>query len=201
MKSKPNIIIFVSGGGSNAKAIIEDSLTDNAYNVAAIFSNNENSGIISYAKQHQIPTVLFNYLQFKNKPQDFLKIVEVFNPQLIVLAGFLKQVPAYFIQAYPNTIINIHPALLPKYGGKGMYGHFIHEAVIANKETESGLTIHRVTEHYDEGEILLQVKVPIDTTDNAESLAAKILVQEHENYKLAVRGELGFFSEKLKTKN
>ena len=112
----------------------------------------------------------------------FIDTLESYKPDLLVLAGFLWKIPDYMIMAFPNKIINIHPALLPKYGGKGMYGHFVHEAVIANHEKESGITIHFVNEHYDEGTVLLQKSIPVSIDDVPEELAKKVLKLEHEWY-------------------
>jgi phosphoribosylglycinamide formyltransferase-1 len=112
----------------------------------------------------------------------FLDTIDYFKPDLIVLAGFLWKIPLYLIKAYPQKIINIHPALLPKYGGKGMYGHFVHEAVLSNKEKESGISIHFVNEAYDEGTILLQKSIGINENDTAQSIADKVLTLEHQWY-------------------
>jgi phosphoribosylglycinamide formyltransferase 1 len=116
--------------------------------------------------------------------------VQVYKPALIVLAGFLRKVPSYLIDAYPNQIVNIHPALLPKYGGKGMYGHYVHEAVKANQENESGITIHYVNEHYDEGAFIAQHKTELLHTDTATEIAAKVLVLEHKYYAATIDGLL-----------
>jgi phosphoribosylglycinamide formyltransferase-1 len=110
----------------------------------------------------------------------FIDTIDFYKPHLIVLGGFLQKLPSYMVHAYQNKIINIHPALLPKYGGKGMYGHFVHEAVLANKEKESGMTIHMVNDQYDEGTVLLQKKVKVEKGETPETLAAKILKLEHQ---------------------
>ncbi len=177
---KPNIILFCSGNGSNAKAIIAYAQQQQTFTVSAIFCNNKNAGIIPWANANSIDLVLFTRVEFSE--ENFINKVKQYRPELIVLAGFLLQVPTYLINAYTNKIVNIHPALLPKYGGKGMYGHYVHEAVKANKETESGITIHLVNEHYDEGEILKQVTVTLTEADSPETIAQKVLKLEHEWY-------------------
>ncbi len=183
--TKPTIIIFCSGNGSNAKAIIAHCKKQKTFEVAAIFCNNKNAGIIAWAAENNIPIHVFTKSEFLLE-QSFLEIITKYNACLLVLAGFLLQVPAYLINAYPNKIINIHPALLPKYGGKGMYGHYVHEAVHANQEKESGISIHLVNEHYDEGKILKQASVAINANDNPTTIALKVLMLEHTWYPLIV---------------
>jgi phosphoribosylglycinamide formyltransferase 1 len=175
--SIPNVILFCSGNGSNAKAIIQYAQQNKTYNVVAIFCNNKNAGIIEWANTHAIALELFTKAEFQD--QTFLNRILSYNANVIALAGFLLQVPSYLIQAFPENILNIHPALLPKYGGKGMYGHFVHEAVKANNEKQSGITIHIVNEKYDDGRILKQATVDLAVNDTAEDIAKKVLQLEH----------------------
>jgi phosphoribosylglycinamide formyltransferase 1 len=176
-KNKPKIIIFASGGGSNARKIIEYAIGKNTFEVAAIFCNNKNAGIIDWANSNKMPIELFTKIEFLDAT--FLERINKYSISHIVLAGFLLQVPPYLINEFAERIINIHPALLPKYGGKGMYGHFIHEAVKQNKEQHTGITIHLVNEKYDDGRILKQVMVPVLLKDTAEDIAKKVLELEH----------------------
>jgi phosphoribosylglycinamide formyltransferase 1 len=175
------VIIFASGGGSNAKAIWQHSQrAESNFEVSAIFCNNKNAGVIPWCLEKKIPLVLFTNTDFLD--EEFLQSVSIYDPALIVLAGFLRKVPLYLIRAYDNKIINIHPALLPKYGGQGMYGHHVHQAVKANQEIESGITIHYVNEHYDEGTFIAQYKTDLLPTDTAEDIAKKVLALEHQYY-------------------
>jgi len=148
--SQKHIAIFASGRGSNAQAII-DYFKDNAtIKVALIITNNKNAGVIQIAKDNRIPFDIISPAALKEE-ETILDVLDVYQIDFIVLAGFLLLIPAHLVKAYPNKIINIHPALLPKYGGKGMYGSKVHEAVIANKELETGITVHYVNEKYDDG--------------------------------------------------
>lgn len=175
-----NIVIFASGAGSNAQAIIDYFRGSKAVNVALIVSNKAQAGVLHIAQQEEIDSVLVNR-KVINDP-GFLNVLQHYETNLIVLAGYLWKIPDYLIQAYENHIVNIHPALLPKYGGKGMYGHHVHEAIIANKETESGITIHLVNEEYDKGRILYQESVSVSVDETPESLAQKIHALEHKNF-------------------
>jgi phosphoribosylglycinamide formyltransferase 1 len=183
-----SIIIFASGNGSNAKEIYNYSIAQKTFHVAAIFCNNQNAGIIDFCMDNDIECLLFSNKELLE--ETFLQEIVSFEPSLIVLAGFLKKIPEYLINAFPNKIINIHPALLPKYGGAGMYGHHIHEAIVANNETETGITIHYVNAQYDEGKIILQAKTNIDPSDTPEIVAQKVLQLEHEHYKKVVESLL-----------
>lgn len=173
------IILFASGGGSNAVQIMQYARQRNTYTVAAVFTNNPNAGVLEKAKSHQIPTVVFNREELNNG--SVLQQVNQINPDLIVLAGFLWKFPSDIIADYPNKVINIHPALLPNYGGKGMYGIHVHRAVHENKEAESGITIHYVNDNYDEGNIILQKSVNVQECKTPEEVAAKVLELEHEH--------------------
>lgn len=174
------IVIFASGTGSNAENIIHYFKKHTAISVAAVFSNNENAKVIEKAKILEVPTVTFS----KDELYGDFVIAKLNNlkPDLIVLAGFLWKFPEPIIANYPNQIINIHPALLPKYGGKGMYGKYVHQAVLDNHETETGITIHFVNEHYDEGGIIFQKSVSIIDCSSAEDIANKVHELEHRYF-------------------
>jgi phosphoribosylglycinamide formyltransferase 1 len=175
------IVIFASGSGSNAEKIAEYFAENPAVSVELILSNNPKAGVIERARRLHIPVLLFDKKTFFETD----KIVQLLDYQgvsLIVLAGFLWKVPENLIKRFPNRIINIHPALLPKYGGKGMWGHHVHEAVVANQETESGITIHYVNEHYDEGGIIFQAKCEISPNDSPDDVAAKVHELEHLHF-------------------
>ena len=173
------ILIFASGSGTNAENIIQYFEKRKTGTVVAVFTNNPNAKVILRAEKFNVPTHIFSKDELNNGK--VLQEVNMFQPDLIVLAGFLLKFPDNIIEAYPNQIINIHPALLPKYGGKGMYGMFIHNAVIENKEKETGISIHFVNENYDEGNIIFQQNVALFESDTPESVAAKIheLEQKH----------------------
>ncbi|MBN2521343.1 MAG: phosphoribosylglycinamide formyltransferase, partial [Bacteroidales bacterium] len=168
-----NIAIFASGSGSNAEKIFEYSKLNNAYKVSLLLSNKKDAFVIQRANNHNIPVILFNRDTLYNT-NDLLVILSEFKIDLIVLAGFLWLMPKYLINAFPNKIVNIHPALLPKYGGKGMYGMKVHEEVILNKEMQSGITIHYVNEKYDDGAIIFQKSCKVERNDTPETLAQKI---------------------------
>lgn len=175
-----NLAVFASGSGSNAERLVEYFKDSDLAQVKLILCNNPSAGVIQRAERLNIPLVLFNRSEFKSdKIVDLLKENEI---DWVVLAGFLWLIPSNLVAAFPNKIINIHPALLPKFGGKGMYGHFVHEAVVENKETESGITIHYVNEHYDEGAIIFQASYPVTSTDTPEDVAKKGQELEHKHF-------------------
>lgn len=176
-----NLAIFASGAGSNAKAIINYFRNSDRVQVALIVSNKPDAGVLKIAAGETIPSLIIDKEKFfrGNAYTDELREKGI---DFIILAGFLWKVPVGLIKAYPNKIVNIHPALLPKYGGKGMYGAHVHAAVIANQEKESGITIHYVDELYDHGSIILQAKCVVDETDTPETLAQKIHALEHQYY-------------------
>jgi phosphoribosylglycinamide formyltransferase 1 len=180
----PSIIIFASGGGSNAIAIHEYAVQNNCYKIACIICNKPDAGILQYAIKHNIPTHIITKASFADN--SFLQTIAPYNATLLVLAGFLWLIPPYLIAAYPDAIVNIHPSLLPKYGGAGMYGMRVHEAVVANGETESGITIHVVNEEYDKGKKLFQVATQIEPNDTAQDVAQKVLTCEHLYYKIII---------------
>jgi len=174
-----NIVLFASGNGSNAEEIIKFFKNSEIGKVVAIFSNKAEAKVLDRAKNHNIPSVVFNKTQLN---EGFvLEQLHSFQPDLIVLAGFLLKFPESILKEYPK-VINIHPALLPKYGGKGMYGMNVHQAVLENKEKETGITIHYVNEHYDEGEFIFQKAVNIEDCKTAEEIAHKIHELEHQYF-------------------
>ena len=167
-----SLIIFASGKGSNARAIIDHFNGNPIAKVALIVSNKADAGVLDIAKKEHIPFLLVN----KQSIQETLLVgqLQQYNPSLIILAGFLWKIPDGIIQAFRNRIINIHPALLPDHGGKGMYGHHVHNAVLAAAKRESGITIHYVDEVYDSGDVILQARCPVLPEDTADSLASRI---------------------------
>lgn len=179
-----NIAIFASGAGSNAQKIIDYLRGSNDIKVCLIVCNNPDAGVIDIAKAEQIELLLINKHRFVN--DGYLPELQLLKIDFLILAGFLWKVPDVLIHAYPKKIINIHPALLPKFGGKGMYGHHVHQAVIAANETESGITIHFVDEQYDHGAIIFQEKCTISQEDTPETLAKKVHVLEHKYYPLII---------------
>lgn len=179
MKSK--IAIFASGSGTNAEEIIKYFKSHEKISVSLILSNNPSAFVLQRAENHRIPQYVFSrHIFYKEKLVD--EILRLNGIDFIVLAGFMWLVPERFVKNYPNRIVNIHPALLPKYGGKGMYGSFVHEAVVKNKEKESGITIHWVNEAYDEGNIIFQAKCKVESGDNADAVASKVHQLEYEHY-------------------
>jgi len=175
------IAIFASGTGTNAAKIIDHFKDHPTIQVALVVSNVANAGVLNIAAINNVETLLINKESFHNSAV-CLAILQEKKIDWIVLAGFLWKIPSFFVVAYPQRIINIHPALLPKYGGKGMYGMHIHKAVVAAKESETGITIHYVNEHYDEGAIIFQAKCMVDLLDTAEQVAQKVHVLEHIHF-------------------
>ncbi len=187
MEAEPaRIAVFVSGGGSNLQALIDATKAGIlAGKVVLVVSNMRNAFGLERARRESIPTFVFkmkNYERPEAAAGDLLEQLHEHRIEYIALAGYLKLLPKSVVQEYHGRIVNIHPGLLPKYGGKGMYGHHVHEAVIAAGEKESGLTIHLVDEIYDHGRVLQKVRVPVEPNDTPESLAARILEQEHRWY-------------------
>lgn len=176
-----HIAIFASGTGTNARKIIEHFSSGTAVKVSLIVSNNPKAGVLNIAAEHNIPVLLVNRKGFFEE-RTCLEELRLHQVEFIVLAGFLWMIPQYLVAAYPNGIINIHPALLPKFGGKGMYGEHVHKAVIEAGEPESGITIHYVDEHYDNGDIIFQARCPVLPSDTPASLAARIHELEHRHY-------------------
>lgn len=179
------IAIFASGNGSNAQKIIDYFRHSKEIVVTCILYNKSTAGVKDIAVKEKIQSIFLEKNAFFETDQ-YIMLLKKLEIDLLVLAGFLWKVPDSFIKAFPGAIINIHPALLPDYGGKGMYGNRVHEAVIANKEAFSGITIHFVDEHYDNGDIILQAKCPVLADDTPETLAQRIHLLEHANYPLVI---------------
>jgi len=178
---KLRIAIFASGAGSNAHKIMEHFYDHPSIEVGLVVSNKVGAGVLQIAAAFKVPVLLLEKEPFF-RGDAYVPQLQHAGIDFIVLAGFLWKVPAALIQAYPDKIINIHPALLPKYGGKGMYGNFVHEAVIAAKEKESGITIHYVDEQYDHGSMIFQARCEVTATDTPASLAERIHTLEHAHY-------------------
>ena len=175
-----NIAIFASGEGSNAENIINYFKGNDAVNVVLIVSNRAGAGVLQRAEKLEVPHLVSQREELNNPT--FLLLLEQQKIDLIVLAGFFLKIPTYLIAAFSDRIINIHPALLPKYGGKGMYGDQVHKSVLLNKERQSGITIHLVNEHYDEGKILFQKSCEVMTDDEIRDLAERIHQLEYQYF-------------------
>jgi len=175
-----SIVILASGSGSNAENIIDYFDADKEVTIKAVFTNNTEAGVLERCKRLNVAAMVFNRVAFYGTSLvvDSLKAQ---NPDLIVLAGFLWKIPENLITIFPKRIINIHPALLPKYGGKGMYGSHVHEAVKANGESETGITIHYVNENYDEGAIIHQERTSVSASDSIDDIAEKVHRLEYEH--------------------
>jgi len=176
-----NIAIFASGNGSNAQRIAEYFEQSQTIHVCRIYCNNPDAYVIQRAKKLEIPVTIFNKSQLSDK-NEVASVLLADHTDWIVLAGFLWLIPDHIIKSYDRRIINIHPALLPKYGGKGMYGSKVHEAVIQNGESESGITIHYVNEFYDEGQVIFQARYTMKENETPESLAEQVHLLEYEHY-------------------
>jgi len=173
------LAIFASGSGSNAENISRYFSDKPEFEISAILSNNANAFVLSRARKLNIPTLVFSRSEF-NKTDKIINFLAEKKIDFVVLAGFLWLLPLNLLRKYPNSIVNIHPALLPKYGGKGMYGMNVHNAVVENKEKESGITIHMINEKYDEGKIVFQAKCNISPSDTPEDVAVKIHKLEYD---------------------
>lgn len=176
-----SIAIFASGAGSNALRIITHFQDHPSIRVTIVVCNNPHAGVLAHAHQHHIPSLVITR-RLLNDRVWLTRLLQSLGVDYIVLAGFLLLIPEYLIDLFPGRIINIHPALLPKYGGKGMYGMQVHEAVKAADEKETGITIHLANKNYDEGEILFQERVKIGIQDTPEEIAQKVHVLEHAWY-------------------
>ncbi len=181
-----NIAIFASGNGTNAERIMGFFSDHDDINIQLVLTNNPKAGVIARAQKFNVTCRIFTREEFYHSDK-IDKILKDNNIDFIVLAGFLWLIPSSVIQAFPGRIINIHPALLPKYGGKGMFGHHVHEAVIANKETQSGITIHYVNEHYDEGNIIFQATCEVKKDDTPDTLAARIHKLEYTHFPVVIK--------------
>ena len=175
------IAVFASGSGSNAQNIMEYFRHKPSVSVEVILSNKADAYVLERAKNFKVPSYVFDRESFYNT-DTVLNILKDHKIDLIVLAGFLWLVPDNLLKNYPSRIINIHPALLPKYGGKGMYGDRVHEAVVANREKESGITIHYINERYDEGDIIFQARCKVEPVDTASDVASKVHALEYEHF-------------------
>ncbi|MEI6411432.1 MAG: phosphoribosylglycinamide formyltransferase [Bacteroidota bacterium] len=175
------IAILASGTGSNARKIMEHFQDSTEIEVALVVSNKKEAGVLDIAHEFGVETKVINRAIFQDETA-FLAILQAHRVNFIVLAGFLWLIPTYLVAAFPNRIVNIHPALLPKYGGKGMHGSHVHEAVKAAGETETGITIHLVNEHYDEGAILFQARCAVAPEDSAADIARNVLALEHRHF-------------------
>ena len=171
------IAVLVSGRGSNLQAILDaEKRNIEKFNVAVVMSDKKDAYALTRAKENDIPAY---HVSFTNRDQKILDYLKQYKIDLVVLAGYLKKIGDNILEEYDNRIINIHPSLLPKYGGKGMHGMNVHRAVLENNEQESGATVHYVTSVYDEGEIIRQEKVAVENGDTPEQLAQRVLEVEH----------------------
>jgi len=188
-QSAKNIAIFASGSGTNALNICEHFKNRKAANVTTLVCNKPNAKVIERLQPFNVELILIEKFDFK-QPESLIKKLQNAQIELIVLAGFLWLIPVELIRAFPDKIINLHPALLPKYGGKGMYGMNVHKAVLKNGEKESGVTIHYVNEVYDEGKIIFQAALILDKNETPESLARRIHQLEYEYYPKVIENVL-----------
>ena len=181
-----NVAIFASGEGTNAENLFNYFNNDKRVKFKLVVTNSDTAGVIERAEKYKKNIQIISKTALTEYTDKIIEFLKAENIDIIVLAGFLLKIPEAFIKAFPNQIINIHPSLLPKFGGKGMYGINVHKAVIENKETESGITIHYVNEEYDKGEIILQAKCEVKENDTAETLSAKIRALEFEYFPKAI---------------
>lgn len=174
------LVIFASGSGSNAENIIRFFQENGRAQVVAVFSDKATAGVLDKAEKLGVETIVFSKEELLDGT--VREEVDNINPDLIILAGFLLKFPENIIENYPGKIINIHPALLPKYGGKGMYGMNVHRAILENKEPETGITIHYVDAHYDQGDIIFQQTVKLDGSETCEAISEKVRQLEHRHF-------------------
>lgn len=174
------IVLLASGSGTNAENIVKYFEDSELARVASIFTNNSKAGVLEKARKLGTPSFIFSKEQMESG--EVLGKLRKMGVDLLVLAGYLKKIPEELIQAFPNRIVNIHPALLPDYGGEGMYGKHVHQAVVENEEEVSGITIHYVNEEYDEGEIIFQEEVEVDIDDSWEDVEYKVRQLEYKHY-------------------
>ncbi len=186
-----HLAIFASGAGSNARKIIEFFQNSPNVTVALVVSNKRQAGVLDIAREHNIPTHIVERASFYDT-EDLLAVLREYEVDFIALAGFLWLIPSYLVRAFPRKIINIHPALLPKFGGQGMYGQHVHTAVQAAGETETGMTIHFVNEHYDEGDIIFQARCPVLPGDTPTDIAHRVLALEHAHYPRILHEVMGY---------
>jgi phosphoribosylglycinamide formyltransferase 1 len=185
MSSLARLAIFASGSGTNAETIFNYFQHHSSIKVELLLSNNANAAVLDKAKNFGIKSIVFTKIQFSesNEVIDLLRLHQITH---IVLAGFLLLIPKDLIAAYPRKILNIHPSLLPKFGGKGMYGLKVHEAVKTMGEIETGITIHEVNEKFDEGRLIFQAKCEVASTDTPQEIAQKVQILEHKNYPIVI---------------
>lgn len=181
-----NAAIFASGEGTNANNLITYFKNDTRIKIKLVITNRDDAGVIQKAEAHKKTVQIISKDALNNYTDQIIEFLRTEKIDLIILAGFLLKIPEKLVKAFPNKIVNIHPSLLPNYGGKGMYGIKVHEAVIANKEKESGISIHYVNEEYDKGAMILQVKCAVEPNDTAESLAQKVHRLEYEYFPKAI---------------
>jgi len=183
------IAIFASGSGSNAEKIMEYFKNHQSIKVSIVLTNKANAGVLERAKKFDIPTHIFDRSTFRDT-EEIVTLLQEQKIDLIALAGFLWLIPKHMVEAFPNKILNIHPALLPNYGGKGMHGMHVHLAVVQNQEQESGMTIHYVNEKYDDGQIIFQDSCNLLQSDTPEDVAAKVLKLEHLHFARVIEEEI-----------
>lgn len=181
-----NAAIFASGEGTNADNLITYFKNDTRIKIKLVITNRDDAGVIKKAEDHKKTVQIISKEALTNYTDQIIEFLKGEKIDLIILAGFLLKIPEKLVKAFPDKIVNIHPALLPNYGGKGMYGMKVHEAVIANKDKESGITIHFVNEEYDKGPIILQVKCEVGTNDTAQDLAQKVHALEYKHFPEAI---------------
>ena len=175
------IVLFASGSGTNVENITSYFQENEEVVIEAVFTNRRDAKVIDRCNRLKLNLLYFNRNAF-DKSDCILNVLKCMDPDLVVLAGFLWTIPGAMVNAFPGKIINIHPALLPKYGGKGMYGMNVHEAVRSSGDTQSGISVHYVNEHYDEGDIIFQARVALEESDSAEDIAIKVHQLEYEHF-------------------
>lgn len=176
------IAILASGNGTNANEIMKYFANHDLAQVSLVLSNNSRAGVKNYAESHDVEYLFYDRATWRDDPDSILKELKSRNIDILVLAGFTQLIPTLLIHAYPDLILNIHPALLPNFGGKGMYGHHVHRAVQESGNRETGITIHLINEHYDQGEIIFQVSTELGRKDTVQTIQEKVQALEHEWY-------------------
>ncbi|MFV0538938.1 MAG: phosphoribosylglycinamide formyltransferase [Dysgonomonas sp.] len=179
------IAIFASGSGTNAENIANHFKNSKTVEISLIVSNKKDAFVLERAKKLEIEAITFSKNEF-DTTDNVVNFLESKNIDFIVLAGFLLKIPANLLKAFPHKIVNIHPALLPKFGGKGMYGDNVHKAVVESKESESGITIHYINENYDEGDIIFQAKCPVLPNDTFDDVAKKVHALEYKHFPIVI---------------
>ena len=187
---KKRLVIFASGNGTNTQNVINYFATSQSVEVVCVLSNKKDAKVLERAKASKIEVLAFSKAEMLS-PDGVVKHLKTLAPDLIILAGFLLKFPKIILREFPDKVLNIHPALLPKYGGKGMYGHHVHKAVVENKETETGITIHYVNENYDEGAVIFQAQTEVLLKDTADDVAKKVHQLEYEWFPKVIGGVLG----------